>query len=178
MNNPPADTAGGEEEPVHEDPSAVVVRVVGQQPVPLVLLLTGTVSITASRGPTATDLLVDGLLELLVIQDRPHLPVAVAGPVRSDDLNGCAANVLSGDDQSLFTSRPSLTQPSSYFPLVLLMFASPGKSAWRLVLFVKVCSSRLNIFSWLKVLTTLKEVFTVFWGSQIILLIGASFSTG
>ena len=65
---------------------------------PLVLLLTGTVSVTASRGPTATDLLVDGLLELLVVEDGPHLAVAVAGPVRGDDLNGCAAHVLSEDN--------------------------------------------------------------------------------
>ena len=34
----PADTAGGVEEPVHEDAGTVVVRVVGQQAVPLVLL--------------------------------------------------------------------------------------------------------------------------------------------
>ena len=40
----PADAAGGEEEPVHEDPGAVVVGVIGQQPVPLVSLLTGAVS--------------------------------------------------------------------------------------------------------------------------------------
>ena len=39
----PADTTGGEEEPVHEDPGAVVVGVIGQEPVPLVLLLTRTV---------------------------------------------------------------------------------------------------------------------------------------
>ena len=34
----PADTAGRVEEPVHEDSRAVVVRVVGKQTVPLVLL--------------------------------------------------------------------------------------------------------------------------------------------
>ena len=45
-----ADTAGGEEEPVHEDAGTVVVRIVGQQSVPLVLLFTGTVSATAERG--------------------------------------------------------------------------------------------------------------------------------
>ena len=95
MSNPPADTAGGEEEPVHEDPSAVVVRVVGQQPVPLVLLLAGTVSATAGSGLAAADLLVDGLLELLVVEDGPHLAVAVAGPVRCDDLYGGATHVLS-----------------------------------------------------------------------------------
>ena len=37
----------------------------------------------------------DGLLELLVVEDGPHLAVAVAGPVRCDDLNGGAAHVLS-----------------------------------------------------------------------------------
>lgn len=40
----PAHAARGEEEPVHEDALAVVVRVVGQQPVPLVLLLAAAVS--------------------------------------------------------------------------------------------------------------------------------------
>ena len=49
----PADTARGEEEPVHEDAGAVVVGVVGEEPVPLVLLLTGTVSVTPwGRLPT------------------------------------------------------------------------------------------------------------------------------
>jgi len=42
-----ADAAGGEEEPVHEDPGAVVVGVEGQKPVPFVLLLAATVSITS-----------------------------------------------------------------------------------------------------------------------------------
>ena len=46
----PADAAGGEEEPVHEDPGAVVVGVIGQEPVPLVLLLTRTVTPTPGRG--------------------------------------------------------------------------------------------------------------------------------
>ena len=93
--NPPADTAGREEEPVHEDPGTVVVGVVGQQSVPLVLLLAGTVSATAGSRLAATDLLVDGLLELLVVEDGPHLAVAVAGPVRCDDLYGGATHVLS-----------------------------------------------------------------------------------
>ena len=39
----PADAAGGEEEPVHEDAGAVVVGVIGQHAVPLVLLLTRAV---------------------------------------------------------------------------------------------------------------------------------------
>jgi hypothetical protein len=45
----PADTAGGEEEPVHEDTRAVIVRIIGQQSVPFVLLLTDTVT-TAPWG--------------------------------------------------------------------------------------------------------------------------------
>ena len=51
----PAGTAGGEEEPVHEDPGTVVVRIVGQQSVPLVLLLTGTVSVTPQSGGGTDD---------------------------------------------------------------------------------------------------------------------------
>ena len=94
----PADAAGGEEEPVHEDAGAVVVGVIGQHAVPLVLLLTGTVSGAAEgqgaakssenekdilvyfRRDSRADLLVDGLLELLVVEDGPHLAVAVARP--------------------------------------------------------------------------------------------------
>ena len=45
----PADTAGREEEPVHEDTRAVIVRIIGQQSVPFVLLLTDTVA-TAPWG--------------------------------------------------------------------------------------------------------------------------------
>ena len=43
----PARAARGEEEPVHEDALAVVVGVVGEQPVPLVLLL----ALTVPRAP-------------------------------------------------------------------------------------------------------------------------------
>ena len=50
----PADTAGGEEEPVHEDTSAVIVGVIGQHAVPLVLLLTGAVPGAAECQSTAT----------------------------------------------------------------------------------------------------------------------------
>ena len=49
----PADAAGGEEEPVHEDPGAVVVGVIGQEPVPLVLLLARTVPRTPQRQRAA-----------------------------------------------------------------------------------------------------------------------------
>ena len=61
---------------------------------PLVLLLTGTVPVAPGSALTAADLLVDRLLELLVVQDGPHLAVAVAGPVRGDDLYGGAADIL------------------------------------------------------------------------------------
>ena len=47
----PTDTARREEEPVHEDTRAVIVRIIGQQSVPFVLLLTTTVMVTpAGRG--------------------------------------------------------------------------------------------------------------------------------
>ena len=45
----PAGAAGREEEPVHEDPGAVVVGVIGQEPVPLVALLARAVP-GAARG--------------------------------------------------------------------------------------------------------------------------------
>ena len=61
---------------------------------PLVLLLAGTVSATAGSGLAPTDLLVDGLLELLVVEDGPHLAVAVAGPVRGHDLYGGSTHIL------------------------------------------------------------------------------------
>ena len=50
----PADAAGGEEEPVHEDAGAVVVGVIGQHAVPLVLLLTRAVPGAAECQGTAT----------------------------------------------------------------------------------------------------------------------------
>ena len=57
-----------------------------------------SVIIIFSLKPTQylrADLLVDGLLKLLVVEDGPHLAVAVAGPVRCDDLYGGATHVLS-----------------------------------------------------------------------------------
>ena len=63
---------------------------------PLVLLLTGTVSVTSQSHSSAADLLVDGLLELLVVEDGPDLPVTVLGPVRSGDLYSRLADVLLG----------------------------------------------------------------------------------
>ena len=50
----PADAAGGEEEPVHEDAGAVVVGVIGQHAVPLVLLLTRAVPGAAECQGTST----------------------------------------------------------------------------------------------------------------------------
>ena len=46
----PADAAGGEEEPVHEDAGAVIVGVIGEQPVPLVSLLARAISGAAGRA--------------------------------------------------------------------------------------------------------------------------------
>ena len=46
----PAGAAGGEEEPVHEDAGAVLVGVVGEEAVPLVLLLALAVA-GAAQGP-------------------------------------------------------------------------------------------------------------------------------
>ena len=46
----PASTARREEEPVHEDTRAVIVRIIGQQSVPFILLLTGTVTVTPQGG--------------------------------------------------------------------------------------------------------------------------------
>merc|ERR1712088_1116507 len=83
----PADTAGRVEEPVHEDSRAVVVWIVGKQAVPLVLLFIRAVSLASKGGWKRADFLVDSLLELLVVQDCPHLPITVARPVRSDNLN-------------------------------------------------------------------------------------------
>ena len=54
---------------------------------PLVLLFTGTVSVTPECEAATADLLVDGLAELLVVEDGPHLTVAVAGPEGCGDLN-------------------------------------------------------------------------------------------
>ena len=49
-SNLPAGAAGGEEEPVHEDPGTVIIRIIRQQSVPLVLLFTGTVTVTPECG--------------------------------------------------------------------------------------------------------------------------------
>ena len=53
----PAGATGWKEEPVHEDPGAVVVGVIGQQPVPLVLLLTRAVPGAAECALLGADLL-------------------------------------------------------------------------------------------------------------------------
>lgn len=45
----PADAARGEQEPIHEDALAVIIRIVGQQPVPFVLLFTATIASAAIR---------------------------------------------------------------------------------------------------------------------------------
>lgn len=43
-----------EQEPVHEDAATIVVRIVGEQTVPLVLLLTATIAAAAARLRFAT----------------------------------------------------------------------------------------------------------------------------
>ena len=58
----PADATGGEEEPVHEDATAVVVGVVGQESVPLVFLFTCTISGTSEGQCSAA------------INQSPYLP--------------------------------------------------------------------------------------------------------
>ena len=80
---------------------------------PLVLLLAGTVAVTPECGGLSddccdiildclvllhvrADLLVDGLLELLVVEDGPHLTVAVARPVRRGHLRLGLAHVGPG----------------------------------------------------------------------------------
>lgn len=44
-----ADAARREQEPVHENAATIVVRIVGEQTVPLVLLLTATFAAAAAR---------------------------------------------------------------------------------------------------------------------------------
>ena len=78
---------------------------------PLVLLLAGTVAVTPECGGLSddccdvilvclvllhvrADLLVDGLLELLVVEDGPELAVTVLCPVGSVDLHPGLADVL------------------------------------------------------------------------------------
>ena len=50
-----ARTARREEEPVHEDTRAVIVRIIGQQSLPFVLLLTTTVTVTPPGRGLAED---------------------------------------------------------------------------------------------------------------------------
>ena len=92
----PASTARREEEPVHEDTRAVIVRIIGQQSVPFILLLTGTVTVTPQGGGFAAnradcyqpiggiflcaDLLLNGLLKLLIVHDCSHFAVAITCP--------------------------------------------------------------------------------------------------
>ena len=46
----PASTTRREEEPVHEDTRTVIIRIIRQQSVPFILLLTGTVTVTPQGG--------------------------------------------------------------------------------------------------------------------------------
>ena len=66
----PAGATGWKEEPVHEDPGAVVVGVIGQQAVPLVLLLAGAVPVTPQgRGHAETRKLTSQCSEFMNISD-------------------------------------------------------------------------------------------------------------
>ena len=112
LSSSPADAAGGKQEPVHKDPGAVIVWVVGQQSVPLVSLLARAVSGAARRAflsegwmwsgimttdcPLPADLLVYRLLKLLVVEDGPHLAVAVACPEGGHNLDWRLTHILSG----------------------------------------------------------------------------------
>ena len=143
----PADTAGREEEPIHEDSRAVVIRVVRQQSVPLVLLLTCAVSAASwgfgfaassyscSKPPTILKipayLLVNCLLKLLVIQNCSHLPVAVARPVRRNYLHLGLAHILPWD-HNISAREGWVTQ--TYFSPFSPPLGLPGKSAWRFCL--------------------------------------------
>ena len=94
----PAGAARREEEPVHEDAVAVVVGVVGQQAVPLVLLLARAVP-GAAQGPAgAAHLLVHRLLEVLRVDHRAHLTVVVGGPERGRHLRPGLARVDSASN--------------------------------------------------------------------------------
>ena len=70
----------GEEEPVHEYAVAVVVGVVGEESMPLVLLLAAAIAGATKRPRRAAHLLMHGLLEVLRVHDGPHLAVVVGGP--------------------------------------------------------------------------------------------------
>ena len=60
---------------------------------PLVLLLTGTVSVTSQSHSSSADLLVDGLLKVVVVDDGADLSVAVGRPVRRRHLRPRLARV-------------------------------------------------------------------------------------
>ena len=83
----PTHAARREQEPVHEDTLAVVVGVVGEQPVPLVLLLAATVAHAAGGARLGAHLLVDGLLEVLRVDYGSDLAGGVRRPVRGHDFN-------------------------------------------------------------------------------------------
>lgn len=70
----PTNTARGKQKPVHEDSSAVVVWVVSEEAMPLVLLLTAAVTGTSRRARPRASLLMDGLFEMLRVDDSTNFP--------------------------------------------------------------------------------------------------------
>lgn len=95
----PAHAARREQEPVHEDALAVVVGVVGEQPVPLVLLLAAAVAHAAGGACLGAHLLVDGLLEVFRVDHGSDLAGGVRRPVRSHDFHFTFACVDPGGKQ-------------------------------------------------------------------------------
>jgi len=90
----PAGTTGWEEEPVHEDAAArPVVGVVGQQAVPLVLLLAPALAVATRGLGTSAELCVNGLLELFVVDNGSNLALAVGRPIGCGHLDTRIANV-------------------------------------------------------------------------------------
>lgn len=83
----PAHTTRGEQEPVHEDSFAIVVRVVSQEPMPLVLLLAAAVVVALLGLHGLADFLLYRLLQVLGVDNGPDLASAVRCPVRCDDLH-------------------------------------------------------------------------------------------
>lgn len=76
-----AHTARREEEPVHEDTFAIVIRVVGEQSVPFILLLAATVTGAPIRLGFRANFLVNGLLKMLRVHDGTNLSSTVACPI-------------------------------------------------------------------------------------------------
>ena len=82
-----ADAAGRKPEPVGKDATALVVRIVGEQPVQSVLLLAATALAAVHLLQLVRALLpVHVLLEGIQVQQCEHLPPGIVGPERCDYL--------------------------------------------------------------------------------------------